>query len=245
MKAKDIMPFAKMGYVTVRSNLNKNKYKKLKARDEKEAEKFLIHKLKIWSTEILNIAKITVKVYGEENIIDETCLFASNHQSNFDIPALCIAINTSFGFVAKKELQKLPILPYWMKEIGSVFLDRENPREGLKSIIKASEYLKAGHSMAIFPEGTRSNGSEIGSFKKGSLKLALKAEVPIIPISIEGSYKVFEGNNKVLNRTPEEIKIYIGKAIYPKEMEKEDKNRIHEIIEDVVRENKEKFLDGK
>lgn len=242
MKIKNVVPFTKMISSTVKANTNKRKYKKLKETNNKEAEDFLFKVLKEWAVSVLKTAKMTVKVYGKENFIEGPCLFASNHQSNFDIPTLFAAIDSHIGFVAKKELEKLPILPYWMNEIHSVFLDRENPREGLKSIIQGGENLKNGYSMAIFPEGTRSKGSEIGSFKKGSLKMALKANVPIVPVSLEGSYKIFEGNNNEVNRTPDEIKVYIGKPIYVKDMDKEDKNRIHEIVEEVVRKNKEEFL---
>ena len=141
----------------------------------------------------LSGARITVT--GEEYLKEgETYLFVSNHQSNFDIPLLLSAIRCPKGFIAKKELGNIPILTFWMKKIHCVFMDRDNIRKSAEAIVKGIQILKAGHSMVIFPEGTRSKGGPVKEFKAGSFKLALKSKVKIIPVTIDGSYKLLDAN---------------------------------------------------
>lgn len=139
------------------------------------------------------------------------------------------------GFIAKKELEKIKAISGWMKEIHCVFMDRSNVRESIKAINEGVENLKNGHSMVIFPEGTRSKGPSLGEFKKGSMKLAIKAEVPIVPIAIDGTYKAREGNkgNKI---TSADVKITIAKPINVKELTKEEKSNLSENIRNILNE---------
>ncbi len=84
-----------------------------------------------------------------------------------------------------------------MKERGCVFIDRDNARSSLKAINQAIQNLKLGHSMAIFPEGTRSKGPQVGDFKSGSLRIAIKSGVKVIPVSIKDSYKLIGKKGKI------------------------------------------------
>lgn len=165
------------------------------------------------TTTMIKISGANVTVKGLENIPqNETVLFVGNHQSNFDIPLISSCIDPSISFVAKKELKKVPILGEWMKVIECIFLDRDNPRNAIKSINEGAEILKKGRSLFLFPEGTRSKSNKMGEFKTGGLKLAQKAGVKIIPVAIKNSYKLMEGNchNQV---KPAQVVITIGKPI--------------------------------
>jgi len=212
------------------------RYEWLKKHSTKERhEECLFKCTKAWANAMLKPAGIKVEVTGMENIPKETCLFVSNHQSDFDIPVLMSAINKSIGFVAKKEMEKIPFLRYWMREMHSVFMDRENIREAVKSINEGIDNLKNGYSMVIFPEGTRSKCDKVGEFKKGSMKLGLKAGVLIVPITLNGTYKAFEGNNNRVKSA--DVKVTFGKPVNPKDLSKEEQNNLAEIFKDIIEQN--------
>jgi 1-acyl-sn-glycerol-3-phosphate acyltransferases len=212
------------------------KYNNLKnqGKDE-EAEKFVNEVVFYWANQVLKKAGVKLEVNGLENVPEEACCFVANHQGNFDILAILAAINKPMGFIAKKELKKTPIISQWMKNIRCVFIDRENVRESVKAINQGIENLKSGYSMVIFPEGTRSKGRDIGEFKKGSLKMATKANAPIVPVTIDGSYKIFEENNGWLKKG--EIRVTVGKAIYLENLSKEEEKNLAEIVKNEIAKN--------
>lgn len=214
----------------------KKKYCALKKQGkEKEAGKFLHIGINNWANKVLDKVGVDVKVEGLENIPEEACCFVANHQGNFDILAILGIIDEPMGFIAKKEMEGFPIVSWWMKQMQCVFMDRKNIREALKAINKGSEILKSGHSMVIFPEGTRSKGHKIGEFKKGSLKIATKSKAPIVPISIDGSYRIFEEHKGWVKKG--EIKLVVGKPIYLDELSKEEQKDISEIVKNKIIEN--------
>lgn len=175
-----------------------------------------------------------VEVYGEENLLpDQTVVYISNHQGNFDIPLLMGYINQPKGFISKIEARKIPIIVNWMELLHCVFMDRSTLKGSAGAIIEGIKVLKQGHSLVIFPEGTRSKGDQMGEFKSASFKLATKAGVPIIPVTIDGSYKLMEmGNNKI---TPANVKLTIHPAIPTKGLSKDEIEvlpmQVHHIIE--------------
>ena len=156
---------------------------------------------------------------------DEPVVVVSNHQSHMDIPMLMGNFPKDIGFVAKKEMETWPVINIWMKRIQCVFLDRNNPREGIKSMKEAVEKIKNGYSVVIFPEGTRSKTGEIGEFKKGSFKLASDAKVKIIPVTIKGTIDVLGKDKAKISKG--NIKVYIDEPVDPNTMEREEfKNEI-------------------
>ncbi|NHC42631.1 1-acyl-sn-glycerol-3-phosphate acyltransferase [Bacillus sp. MM2020_1] len=185
------------GYILSKANKTFTINKLKKAGKNKEKLE-LINKLILKCTKkLVEISGADVTVTGIENVpLDESVLYVGNHQSNMDIPLLFSTAPLTMAFVAKKEMEKIPLLGYWMKERGCVFIDRENARSSLKSINQAIENLIRGHSMAIFPEGTRSRGPKMGDFKSGSLRIAMKSGVKVIPVSIKDSYKLTEKRGK-------------------------------------------------
>ena len=151
-----------------------------------------------WGRMLLALSGCTLTVEGRENIPKQGgACFVSNHNSIFDIVLLLATIGRPFGFIAKKELIFLPLLNAWISILGGLFIDRNNPRKGLKTINRGIRRLKAGSAIVIFPEGHRSKGQGLLPFKPGSFKLATQSGVPIVPIAISGSYEVFEKTYRI------------------------------------------------
>ncbi|MGF6907552.1 lysophospholipid acyltransferase family protein [Fusobacterium sp. PH5-44] len=168
--------------------------------------------------------------------IDKTkgVIYICNHQSNLDIPAIiCGMENHDVGFVAKKEMKSWPFYGFWMKRMQCVFLDRKNPREGIKDMKKAVEVIKKGYPTLIFPEGERTLTGQIGEFKKGSFKLALDTKGIIVPLSIKGTFDIQKKGESVMRRG-KIVKLFIGNPIHVENMEraelKELDKKVHEIV---------------
>lgn len=144
---------------------------------------------------ILRLSGVTVISKGLEKLPDKTALYVGNHRSYFDILTTHVTLNRPVGFVAKAEMTRVPFLAQWMQNIGCLFLDRKDNKKALKTIIEGVKMLKEEQvSLYIFPEGTRGHTDEMTPFKRGSFKMAEKSGVPIIPIGIVNSDKVFENN---------------------------------------------------
>ena len=174
-------------------------------------------------------------VIGEENIPkDETVLYVGNHRSYFDVVTAYSRCPDLTGFVAKDNLEKIPLLSNWMRRLYCLFLNRSDIRQGLKTILKGVEQMKAGISMCIYPEGTRNHQDELLPFKEGSLKMAEKTGAPIIPMAICHSDDIFE-NHMPWIRSANVILEY-GKPIYPKELSKEERKFLGAYTRDVITE---------
>ena len=160
---------------------------------EKERE-LIAYSTGLWVDRVIDLFDLTVNVSGRENLPESgPCVFISNHEGYGDIVVLFKALEgRQIGFIAKDALETVPYFGKWVKAIRGVFIKRGDTREALKSIQAGVETLKQGFSLVIFPEGTRSHGPRMGQFKGGSFKLATKAKVPIVPITINGSYDLFE-----------------------------------------------------
>jgi 1-acyl-sn-glycerol-3-phosphate acyltransferase len=166
----------------------------------------------------------------------------SNHQSFVDIPLLLGYFPKSIGFVAKKEIRNWLIFNFWMDRAQCVFLDRKNPKRALSSMKEAMKSIKNGNSIVIFPEGTRSSDGEVGEFKKGSFKLATSTKVPIIPVSIDGTFDVMNKNRFYIKKGYK-VRIVVGRSYITADMCKEDLKEIHneirnKIISNMKTENK-------
>ena len=181
----------------------------------------------------LKISGANVQLSGEENIPNgRAVLFVSNHQSLFDIAIFLSMIPTPKGAIAKVELKKVPILRTWMTFINCVFMDRKDIRKSAKAIIDGVEILKSGYSMAIFPEGTRSKCREIGDFKAGSFKLATKAKVPIIPVTIDGTYNLMEANGGRIRKA--DVCVTIHPAIETDGLSREEEYALPERVRQII-----------
>lgn len=170
----------------------------------------------------LFIAGVKIEATGVENIPkDKACLYVGNHNSFFDILVSYVTIPYNVGYVAKKEINKVPFLNLWMRNISCLFLDRDNIKEGLKTILKGVEQIKGGVSVFVFPEGTRSKDGKMLPFKEGSMKMAEKSKSPIIPVALTGTADIFENHFPKVKRG--KVTIDFGKPIIIEELDKEDK----------------------
>ena len=163
---------------------------------------------------ILFLSGVTVEVQGLENIPkDQAVLYVGNHRSYFDILAGYTTVPGLTGFVAKKEMQQIPLLSTWMNRLKCFFLDRKDIKEGLKTILAAIEQVKSGVSVWIFPEGTRNEAplTELMEFHEGSMKIAQKSGCLIIPVAITGAAQVFEEHEPWIR--PSHICIRYGEPI--------------------------------
>lgn len=159
-------------------------------------------------------------VVGVENIPKDTpVLYAANHRGLLDAAIGYIAVPNLTGFVAKKEIKKVPFLNLWMLNVNCLFLDRSDIRQGMKTILTCVDYIRDGYSIFIAPEGTRSHEKDPLPFKDGSLKPAQKTGCPIIPVAITGTDDLFENHKPWLRRT--KCVIEFGKPIYLNELEPE------------------------
>ena len=209
----------------------------LKKKSPELADDYAYEKLREISRHVIKKTNTKVVVKGIENFTDEPCVLVANHQGIFDAFLLFACIDKKLGFIAKKEILRVPLVGSWMKESKTIFIDRENPRQMVGSINAGIENIKLGYSMVIFPEGTRSLSSTMGEFKKGSMKLATKVGVPIVPITIDGTYRVLETGNMVRGNT---IYLVVHPPIYTKDMAKEEQqnltDKIYTIIGDELKE---------
>ena len=190
---------------------------------------------------VLWISGTKLTVIGTENIPDEASLYVANHRGIFDILVMYLHCERLTGFVAKKELLKIPSLRVWMKNIYCLFLDRKDLKDGMRVILQAIDYVKQGISIGIFPEGTRNTGEELSvlPFKEGSFKIALKTGCPIVPVAINNTAAAFENHAPWIKKT--HITIEYKEPIYPKDLSKEEQKVIgatcQKIIEETIQNN--------
>ncbi len=173
---------------------------------------FLISK-NIWAKTVCKIVGITIETSNIELLKKETnpIIFCANHQSNFDIIALFIAIDRPIYFIAKKELKRIPFLGWYMQLAGMIFIDRTSKKSAVESMDKAGKLILSGRNVITFPEGKRSSDENINTFKKGSFFIAKQNNIDIIPIAIKGANMINKPGSFQLKRG--EIKISFGKKI--------------------------------
>ncbi len=152
---------------------------------------------------VLFISGTRIKVKGLENIpADRAVLYVPNHRSIFDIVVPYCVFPGQTGYIAKKETRRVPVFNVWMAFMNCQFLNRSDLRDGLRGINKSAELIEQGVSMCVFPEGTRNKSENaLGPFHDGSLKVAQKAECPIVPLAIVGTADIFENHFPKVKRT--------------------------------------------
>jgi 1-acyl-sn-glycerol-3-phosphate acyltransferase len=144
-----------------------------------------------WSSDNLWLSRVRVELDGLENIDRKRPqIFVANHSGLHDILSLSAHLPIQFRWIAKKTLFSVPFMGWHMGRAGYIAIDRENPRQAAKSIIDAANVIRNGVNAIAFPEGTRSRTGGLGTFHSGAFALALRTGVPLIPIVLEGSYRV-------------------------------------------------------
>ncbi|MFD1033030.1 lysophospholipid acyltransferase family protein [Metaplanococcus flavidus] len=183
------------GYLPVAAMKLKSFQKKKPQLSTEEYDKLIHTEPSKWASGIMRRTKSEVTVEGLHLLPDGPALLVSNHEGNFDIPVILSSIPKPFGFISKQEVKKFPVIPTYMEDMNCIFIDRTDRRSALKSIGDTAQKLKEGHSILIFPEGTRSKGQGLGEFKAGFMRIASDAGVPIVPIAINGTADIMEKNN--------------------------------------------------
>lgn len=185
---------------------------------------------------IIRMTGVQLTVIGEENIPDEAVVYIANHRSYFDIVLTYARCKRLTGYIAKKEMERWPSLSTWMRRLYCLFLDRKDPKEGLKMILQAIEYIKRGISICIFPEGTRNTGEELSilPFKDGAFKISTKSGCAIIPVSLNNTAEIFENHLPKVKKT--HVVIEYGKPIYPDQLDKDTKRHIGNYVENIIKE---------
>lgn len=154
---------------------------------------------RFWGRLGITMAAIKLTVSGENYIPDGPIIVMSNHASNFDILAMQGYFPRPLSWIAKKELFKIPVFGWSMRRGGYIPLDRGDGRKALKSMDEAAQQVRGGTSVIIFPEGTRTRDGQLLPFKRGGFLLAVKAGVPVVPVSIVGSFAINPGGSLGLN----------------------------------------------
>lgn len=186
--------------------------------------------------------RINYEVIGEENIPDKGPLMIyANHQSFADILAIFTVFRKfQIGFVAKDEWRSWKALAKAIEYTRSIFLIRGGGRQALEALSQAEDYLERGFSLTIFPEGTRSKKSEMGEFKHGAFKFAQKGNVPILPVSLDGGYKLFEIDNSYHKDIT--IRIKVHPLVHIEEMSKAEQKEAFVQIEKAIRDGVDELL---
>ena len=203
-----------------------------------EAEKELIHiGQKRWVEAVSPKLGLTYEVHSEENVPgpDEgPFMIYSNHQGFADVPATLWLMRKHgmLGYVAKDEWRKYGILRDVVEYSRSIFLIRDNPKEAVRALGEAKKLLDMGFNLLIFPEGTRSKSHEMGEFKAGAFKFAEKAKVPILPVTLDGSYRFFEEKG---TWQPAHIKITAHPIVHIEKMTKEEQKEAAKLIEQLIK----------
>ena len=170
-----------------------------------------------WGKIILKAFLLPIKVEGREHLEkNQSYVFVSNHQGIFDIFIIYGHLGRNFKWMMKYQLRKIPFLGYACEKSHQIFVDKRGPKKIKKTYDTAREILQEGSSVTVFPEGARSFTGHMGKFKKGAFALADELQLPVVPLTINGSFDVLprtKGFINLVNWHP--LKLTIHQAIYP------------------------------
>ena len=179
-------------------------------------------------------AKVTEK--GREKLPrGEAALYVANHRSIFDIVLLDARIPAPTAIISKKEIKMIPMLNWWMVLKNCKFLDRKDLKQNLKIILECIEAAKNGQTILIYPEGTRSKAEselEMAPFKEGSMKIALKSGVKVVPVALHGTRDLLEKHFPFIQSA--KVTISYGDPIDPKTLDKEQQKHLGEICREQI-----------
>ena len=203
-----------------------------------DKEKYYTGKLiKMWARWVIWSTGIQYEIDGLDNLnLDKQYIFMSNHESALDIVLGVAAIPSNLVFLAKKELFRVPVFGWAMEAAGMIKIDRQNPEIARKSVSEAVETLMhSSFSTLIYPEGTRSNGEELLPFKKGGFILAIRTQLPVVPITILGAGNVLPKGTLAIKKS--HIKMIIDNPIPTLEMDINDKDQLLQDCRKIINQN--------
>jgi 1-acyl-sn-glycerol-3-phosphate acyltransferase len=176
---------------------------------------------RLWGRSLFRAWGATLRVEGAEQVdFNQPQIYMCNHQSHTDILALYATIPTPVRFLAKKELKYIPIFGWGMAVANYVFIDRTKRDQAFRSIDLAAARIAQGHSVVVFPEGTRSDDGTLLSFKKGGFVLAMKSGVPVVPVGIIGTFGVLPKQSWLIQAS--EVTVRFGDPIPTKGLKRDE-----------------------
>jgi 1-acyl-sn-glycerol-3-phosphate acyltransferase len=178
------------------------------------------------------LAGIHVRTEGVENIPPGVCIFASNHASNLDPVALVPNIPRRVALLAKKEVFKIPILSKAIRLAKLVPVDRADKEAAAESVDVAIKYLREGLSFCVYPEGTRSRDGRLLPFKKGTFVMAIRAAVPIVPVSLAGTQRLMRKGDWTIH--PGEVRVRFGKPVDAAKFSVDQRDELRKQVQDLV-----------
>ena len=194
---------------------HKRKIEQYKREGKKEEEREVIaDACHYWSGQIIKHYNTDIDIINPENLPEKgPVVYVCNHQSYADILTMLNIVKHQIGFIAKEELKKIPVFAKWILRIRSLFIIRGDARESLKTIGEGAD--------------------KMAKFKPGSLKLATKAKATIVPVTINGSYKMYEQTGKITKNT--RIEVTVHEPINTAEMDRKELSQLSEVIEETIR----------
>lgn len=157
---------------------------------------------RVWSVATCFMAFCPVKVEGRGNLMrSHSYVFVANHQGAFDIFLIYGFLNHNFRWMMKQELKKVPFVGAACAAAGHIFVDRSNAMSIKNSLAKARQKLTGGLSLVVFPEGSRTQTGKVGRFKKGAFQLAAEFGLPIVPVTIDGPFRIMPCGSFILHPT--------------------------------------------
>lgn len=175
---------------------------------------------RVWAPSALGLAGVDVRVHAQAPLPEGPAIYVSNHESALDVWALLRAIPRNVRFIAKKELFRIPVFGWYLRLARFVAVDRRDHAQAIQALRRAGEIVRAGTSLVVFPEGTRSPDGRVQPFKKGPFVLAMEARVPVVPVAIAGAFGLAPKQRLEVHRGT--IRIAIGEAVLPGDFQDKD-----------------------
>ena len=174
---------------------------------------FLFHALaRGWAHSVLFICGVKVQTVGRENVdFTRSYVYVSNHASMFDIPAIVAGIPDQIRIVYKKELEVIPLFGWGLKWGSYIGIDRGKGSDAVRSLEEAVGKIRNGASVLLYAEGTRTLDGKLQPFKRGAFNLAVKAGVPVVPLTVNGSFNILRKHSFVIR--PGKITLVLGRPI--------------------------------
>lgn len=221
----------RLGFAYVRMYISTSLYKKKLGQDLQRDIKVTVN----IANQIFKDTGVSVYEIGLDNIPDEQgVLYVSNHQSSYDVYAFFVLLQRQLSFIAKEEFRKYFNIGYYIEALGGILIDRNDVKSQVRSIRELTKRLSDGYNVAVYPEGTRRVDGQLGEFKSGTFKMALKSQCKIVPITFYENYNALE---------TKKIKVKVSKAITYDEYKDMSTSELSEYVKSIIQNNLDEGFD--